>query len=180
MTSPTHVLFISGRTGVGKTSTLNACHDILAEHNVRHAAIEGDYLDMSHPPLWKQNMSLQNLSAMVTNYENAGIDRFLYSNSVAILESDHLATAFSGEVVVINVLLALDPDTASQRLIAREFDEVSEATFSRQRHQSKRLAESAPTGTVVLDITGKVPHDVARELLTTIGWIGPSPASDRE
>lgn len=171
MTSLTHVLFISGPTGVGKTSTLNACHEALADHNVRHAAIEGDYLDMSHPPLWKQGMSLQNLRAVVSNYENAGIDRFLYSNSVALLESDHLATAFSGEVRINNVLLSLTPDTAAQRLRSREFGEVSEATLSRQRHQSSRLSDSAPPGTILLDITGKSPQVIAQEILARIGWI---------
>ncbi len=43
------VLFVGGRSGVGKSTAAEALHDLLAAADVPHAVIEGDLLDLAHP-----------------------------------------------------------------------------------------------------------------------------------
>ena len=47
------VLFIGGRSGVGKTSAALELHALLTALDVRHAVIEGDNLDLAHPAPWQ-------------------------------------------------------------------------------------------------------------------------------
>jgi 2-phosphoglycerate kinase len=47
--SPTEVVFIGGRSGVGKSSVAAEASRILARAEVRHAVIEGDTLDQAYP-----------------------------------------------------------------------------------------------------------------------------------
>ena len=51
MTAPStprsEVLFIGGRSGVGKSTAAEALHDLLVAADVRHAVIEGDLLDLA-------------------------------------------------------------------------------------------------------------------------------------
>lgn len=45
-TMQSELLLIGGRSGVGKTSTAIALHELLKQEGVKHAVIERDYLDL--------------------------------------------------------------------------------------------------------------------------------------
>lgn len=47
--TPTEVIFIGGRSGVGKSSVDAEVSQILARADIRHAFIEGDNLDQAYP-----------------------------------------------------------------------------------------------------------------------------------
>jgi len=46
----TFALFIGGRSGSGKSSVAGEIHEQLSSRGVMHACIEGDNLDLAHPP----------------------------------------------------------------------------------------------------------------------------------
>jgi adenylylsulfate kinase-like enzyme len=52
MTTRSEALFVGGRSGVGKSSVGFEIHAQLAAAGLRHCLIEGDNLDMAHPPPW--------------------------------------------------------------------------------------------------------------------------------
>jgi ABC-type glutathione transport system ATPase component len=73
------VLFVGGRSGVGKSSAASALHELLAERSVRHAVIEGDTLDLAWPSPWQHgdDMAGRNLAAVWGNYRSAGFRRLV-------------------------------------------------------------------------------------------------------
>ncbi len=61
----------------------------LAQADVRHCLIEGDNLDMAHPPPWERGQPLAelNLAAMWRNYRTFGYQRLIYTNTAAVLDA---------------------------------------------------------------------------------------------
>ena len=92
MDSRSEVLFIGGRSGVGKTTAALALHGLLTALDVRHAVIEGDNLDLAHPAPWRHpvpwnhGLAARNLAAMWHNYRVLGYRRLIYTNTVAVRE----------------------------------------------------------------------------------------------
>lgn len=78
----TELLLIGGRSGVGKTAVAAEIFNLLPAADVRHAWIEGDFLDLAHPTPWLQGFHLaeQNLAAVWRNYQAAGYQRLIYTN----------------------------------------------------------------------------------------------------
>lgn len=68
------VLFIGGRSGVGKSTLAWTLHERLIALDVHHAVIEGDALDLAHPAPWEHHLAKRNLAAMWANYRGLGID----------------------------------------------------------------------------------------------------------
>lgn len=68
------VIFIGGRSGVGKSAASFALHDLLSDLDVRHAVIEGDALDLAHPAPWEHRLAERNLAAVWANYLEVGYD----------------------------------------------------------------------------------------------------------
>ena len=69
MTESSEVVFIGGRSGVGKSCVGLQIHQQLSAAAVRHCLIEGDYLDMGYPTPWKHGLAerLTNRAILVTN-----------------------------------------------------------------------------------------------------------------
>ncbi|MGI8701342.1 MAG: adenylyl-sulfate kinase [Nocardioidaceae bacterium] len=78
------VVVIGGRSGAGKTSVAAEMHAQLARYDVRHCCIEGDNLDMAHPPPWEHGLAAKNLAAMWANYRELGHLRLVYTNTVSV------------------------------------------------------------------------------------------------
>jgi hypothetical protein len=93
VTELSEVLFIGGRSGVGKTSVAYELHSQLAAKDVRHCLIEGDNLDMAHPAPWVHGLAEKNLAAMWQNYRELGYRRLIYTNTVSVRLTQELATA---------------------------------------------------------------------------------------
>jgi adenylylsulfate kinase len=60
------VLFLGGRSGVGKSSVAFEVHAQLAALNVKHCVIEGDSLDLAFPHLWEHHLAERNLAVLLT------------------------------------------------------------------------------------------------------------------
>ena len=111
----TQLLLIGGRSGSGKTQAASELHALLAGEDVRHAVIEGDYLDLAHPTPWEHHLAERNLAAVWANYRELGYERLIYSNTIAPLQAAELAAAMGDDPVVTVVVLSASNDTLCTR-----------------------------------------------------------------
>lgn len=80
------VLFIGGRSGVGKSSVAFDVHERLARAQVRHFHLEGDFLDMAHPPA--PGRIERHLAALWRSYLADSHHRMIYVNAVSVLSNE--------------------------------------------------------------------------------------------
>lgn len=175
-----HVIFIGGRSGIGKSTAAAALHYLLTELDFRHAYIEGDALDMAHPAPWDLDMEERNLAAMWANYLDAGYERLVYTNTVSILQADGLIAAMGGEVDATLVLLRGSDATAADRLGRREHGASFDLHLERSTGMSKKLDHDAPGNVHRIDTDGLTPTEVAAKILAISGWVLASPASSAQ
>lgn len=141
------VLFIGGRSGVGKSTAAEALHDLLVAADVRHAVIEGDLLDLAHPAphveFPEAHLAERNLAAMWSAYRELGHHRLVYTNTVSVLEQDTLAAAMGDDPVVTAVLLRAGDATTADRLRRRSGGHLPEAQLA---HSTRTAGRWAPSG----------------------------------
>lgn len=169
----TDVIFIGGRSGVGKTSVAAEASRMLARADVPHAVIEGDNLDQAHPEPWRHGIDLagRNLAAMWANYRAIGYSRLIFTNTVAVLEIPALVTALGGAVRSFGVLLTASDETAAQRLGRREIGSALDEHVERSRRAAARLDTESTARRVCTD--GRSVGDIAIEILVDAGWLPP-------
>lgn len=111
------VVFIGGRSGVGKSSVGFEMHPALSAVGVRHSVINGDMLDMAYPAPWEHNLAERNLAAMGGNYRSLGYRGLIYMNSASVLpdETRKLVDAMGDAPQVASILLSCTDVTARQR-----------------------------------------------------------------
>ncbi|KQO64928.1 hypothetical protein [Curtobacterium sp. Leaf261] len=170
--SDSEVLFIGGRSGVGKTSAAAALHVLLTSLDVRHAVIEGDTLDLAHPAPWAEGHALaeQNLAAIWANYRALGYRRLVYTNTVSVLEARHLSAAMGDDPRVVAVLLHADDTTTAARLAGREHGPELERSIAKSAAAARHLESAADGDVDRLDTAGRTPEQVAEALLARAGW----------
>ncbi len=164
------VLFIGGRSGVGKSSLALELHWRLAAQQVKHCVIEGDNLDQAYPPPWEHNLAEKNLSDMWRNYRALGYRRLIYTNTVSVLETEVLAAAMGDDPIVRAVLLRASDDTAARRLEGRETATTLELHLTRSRERAAELEQQTPSWVWRVSTDGKDVPTVAREILELLGW----------
>ena len=164
------MVFVGGRSGVGKTSAALALHAMLARRDVKHAVIEGDALDLAHPAPWEHELAERNLSEMWRNYLDLGYRRLIFTNTVSVLHTEALARAMGGDPRVIAVLLRARDDTAHRRLAKRETGAEFEAHVARSDAAAERLDREAPASVHRIDTDGRTRAEVAAAILALTGW----------
>ena len=166
----TDVIFIGGRSGVGKSSVAAEASHILARADIRHAVIEGDNLDQAHPEPWRNGIDLaeQNLAAMWRNYRASGYSRLIYTNTVSVLQIPALVAALGGEVRAFGVLLTATDATAGHRLARREIGSAFDDHVARSGLSSARLDAHSDAHRIATD--DRSPTDLASEVLSAAGW----------
>lgn len=170
--TPPDVIFIGGRSGVGKSSVAAEASRILARADIRHAVIEGDNLDQAHPEPWRDGIDLaeQNLAAMWKNYRAIGYSRLIFTNTVSVLQLSPLIAALGVRVRSFAVLLTATDATAAQRLGQREIGSALEEHIDRSNRAAQRL--DGADGTVArVSTDGRSVGEVASEVLTRAGWL---------
>lgn len=171
--TPTDVIFIGGRSGVGKSSVAAEASQILARADISHAVIEGDNLDQAHPQPWRDGIDLaeQNLAAMWTNYRAIGYSRLIFTNTMSVLHMAALVAALGVEVRPFAVLLTATDATAAHRLAQREIGTALAEHIDRSNLAARRL-DTADDTVPRVATDGRSVIDVAREVLTRAGWWG--------
>lgn len=172
MNERSEVLFIGGRSGVGKTRAAFELHEQLSALEVKHCVIEGDNLDLAYPAPWQQGHKLaeQNLEAMWVNYRALGYRRMIYTNTVSVLETPSLSAAMGDAPLIKAVLLQASDDTVLRRLKQREGAATLQSHLERSRLRAAELAQQTPTWVWRIDTDGKDSPIVAAEILRLLGW----------
>jgi len=170
--TPTDVIFIGGRSGVGKSSVAAEISHVLARADIRHAIIEGDNLDQAYPQPWRDGINLaeQNLAAMWKNYRAVGYSRLIFTNTVSVLQVAELTAALGGETHSSAVLLTSTDATAAHRLAQREIGSALAEHIDRSNLAARRLdAADAEVSRVATD--GRSVEEIAHEILVNAGWL---------
>jgi predicted kinase len=160
---------------VGKSTAAEALHDLLVGADVRHAVIEGDLLDLAHPAPHAEHpeahLAERNLAAMWARYRELGHHRLVFTNTVSVLEHEHLAAAMGDDPVVTVVLLRAGDDVTAERLTRRAGGVPPDAQVAHSARTARRL-DSATADTVTrVDTDTMAPADVARRLAMLTGWV---------
>ncbi|WP_043441391.1 ATPase [Arthrobacter sp. L77] len=174
-----HVLFISGRSGVGKSTAALALHERLIGEDLHHAVIEGDYLDLAHPAphlaFPEAELAERNLAAMWSAYRSLGYRRLIYTNTAAVLSLPGLVAAMGDSPLVTAVLLRSSDGHTGSRLARRNHGAVDPATLARSGAMADRLDSESPTSVRRIDTDGLTPTGVAATLSALTGWAEDSP-----
>lgn len=168
----TEVIFIGGRSGVGKSSVAAEASHLLAGAGVPHAVIEGDNLDQAYPEPWRDGIDLaeRNLAAMWKNYRAIGHTRLIFTNTVSVLQVAELRAALGTAVRPFAVLLTATDTTAARRLAGREIGSALKEHIDRSERAARQL--DAADGTVSRVATdGRSITDIANEVLARAGWL---------
>lgn len=166
------VLFIGGRSGVGKSSAAYELHANLSRRDVKHCVIEGDALDLAYPAPWEHNLAQQNLSAIWNNYRGLGYRRMIYTNTVSVRFAEQLASAMGDEPKIVAVLLTSTDDTAYARLAGRiEGNELLQHSL-RSNAKARELESLTPNWVHRIATDNRSVQDIASELQALTGWTG--------
>ncbi|OII33174.1 ATPase [Curtobacterium sp. MMLR14_010] len=169
------VLFVGGRSGVGKSTAAEALHDLLSAAGVRHAVIEGDVLDLAYPAPHVEHpearLAERNLAALWANYRELGHHRLVYTNTVSVLEADRLTAAMGDDPSVVAVLLRAGDDTTAARLTRRAGGELPVDQLAHSTRTAGRLDTASPDRVTRIDTDSMAPADVARRLASLTGWL---------
>ena len=179
----THILFLGGASGVGKTSVSFEVSAALRRSRVAHALVDGDNLDASYPgPLdsGRPWLSLTNLSHIWGTYRETGQHRLVYVNTVSVLETEELRRAVDPAASVTAVLLEADPAERADRLRGREHGAELDEHLVRSERWAADLRSRAPEWVTRLDTTGATVTAVAEAVVALTGWAEPRPAGTGE
>ncbi|UKA63384.1 ATPase [Arthrobacter sp. FW306-04-A] len=170
------VLFIGGRSGIGKSSVAFELHAQLAALNVKHCVIEGDSLDLAFPHPWEHNLAEQNLAAIWANYRALGYMRMIYTNTVSVRFTQELAAAMGDEPRITAVLLTATDETSSARLRGRIQGSDLQEHLDRSNTAARELDLLTPQWVHRCPTDNRSVHDIAADLLRLIGWTASLPS----
>ncbi|MFJ4296141.1 ATPase [Curtobacterium sp. NPDC089689] len=176
------VLFIGGRSGVGKSTAAEALHDLLVAADVRHVVIEGDALDLAHPAPHVEHpeahLAERNLATMWERYRSLGHHRLIYTNTSSVLHLDVLTAAMGDDPLATAVLLRAGDAAVTDRLRRRSGGRLPEAQLAHSTRTAGRLDTAVRGDVTRVDTDDLTPEDVARRLASLTGWHFPRPAVD--
>jgi hypothetical protein len=164
------VLFLGGRSGVGKSSVGNEIHAQLSAARVRHCVIEGDNLDLAYPPPWEHHLAERNLAAMWANYRALGYRRLVYTNTVSVRAAAELTAAMGDDPLVTAVLLTADDTTARHRLAKREIGTALDWHIERSDLMARELEQTSPAWVHRVPTDGRPVAALATEIITLTAW----------
>lgn len=164
------VLFIGGRSGVGKSSVAFELHAQLAVLNIKHCVIEGDNLDLAFPRPWEHQLAERNLAAIWANYRDLGYRRMIYTNTVSVRFSQELAAAMGDEPRITAVLLTATDATSSTRLRGRVQGSDLQDHLDRSSAAARELELLTPQWVQRCRTDNRSVQDIAGDLLSLTGW----------
>ncbi|MFI5659042.1 hypothetical protein [Streptomyces sp. NPDC051684] len=178
-------LLIGGRTGVGKTSVAWEVSALLRAAEVPHCVLEGDYLGQVHPAPpddpRRSAVTERNLAALWSNFADLGHRRLVCTNTVSVLTGSEgmFRRAMGEDVRLVRVLLTASDTTAGERPAGRERGSELESELRGSLRKARLLDEQAPPDTVRVVTDGRGVAEIAREVVTVVGWDAGAVRGDR-
>jgi hypothetical protein len=162
-------LLITGVYGTGKTSMVEEIADILEAAGKPYGAIDLDWLrwfDAGLDDAKEEAVFLANLSAVVGNYLDTGVERFLMAGAIAdkaALEALCGAVPFALRVVRLTVPLALIEARLGSAVAAGRQDDLCAA--------GEWIAASTGVGIEELSVANdRAIREAALEIVDWLGW----------
>ncbi|KAA8648363.1 hypothetical protein EYZ11_006797 [Aspergillus tanneri] len=176
-----HVILLSGRSGVGKTSVANEMSAELRRHNISHAHIDSDNLDFIYPEEVGPDMMLSNLAALCGNYyRQRGCKKLILSGTAMVLEHEPIRETIQQivrspseeeELILDGVILTAVDAVAQDRLQRREIGSLLDQHLDSSQKMSSILQEEVGDWARRISTDGKNVKDVAVCILKDVGWI---------
>lgn len=181
---PPHVqvelVLLGGRAGVGKTSVAYEVSALLRAADVAHCHIEGDVLDAAYPKPHDDphgsGLTERNLRHLAGEYRRLGHTRFIYVNTVSVIEPDLVCRAIGDVERVVPILLQADDTTVEERLASRERGTELTRYLTRGPEMARLLAKEASPDVHRLDVTNTSVLHAAERVLHLSGWLHTTPA----
>lgn len=167
---------INGSVGVGKSTTLRALGDLLAQRRVPHALVDFDTLCSAWPaPVgdsFHLRLGLRNLTDVAANYRAAGMDRLAIAS---VLTNRAEVEAFSHATRADRMLvcgLRADPQTVEARLSQRHDQQAAwEMSWFVERFVAfQNELDAAAIDDMVINVDDRSPTAVAEEILAAASW----------
>jgi energy-coupling factor transporter ATP-binding protein EcfA2 len=169
-------LFLTGTSGVGKSTTLQALSALLSARDVPHAAVDVDQLQLKWPvpadDPFNRRLGLQNLRVVAPNLRVAGAERLVLAHILTgPRDLEEYAEAAGVPGFFVCRLRASEAQIAA-RLRARherfgpwELQGVLDGFWALHRRM-----EEAGIGDAVIDIDECGPLEVAEAVVAAVGW----------
>jgi adenylylsulfate kinase-like enzyme len=174
--SKVEVLFLTGQPGAGKSAVAREIGELLWRSREAHAIIDIDELCRGYFPTQTSNfnrsLAVTNLSAIWANFYAAGVRRLILAR---ILESPDDLEQFGGAIPNAQItvcLLRVPADIVQRRLSERETGSARDFLLTVTTRIAERIADLDLPG-VVVDNGQRPVNEVAREILSLIGWSFP-------
>ncbi len=173
----TEIVFIGGRSGVGKSTVGWEIHRLLATAEVMHALVEGDTLDQAWPEPWPEHpLAERNLAAIWRNYTELGYRRMVYTNTAAVFPSAQrtlveAVEALGAPVRAVSVLLTATDRTVAERLSLRESGESLAWHLERSRTAARELDAGVPSSVARISTDGRAAVAIAADVVALTGWL---------
>ncbi|MCV7358151.1 ATPase [Mycolicibacterium fluoranthenivorans] len=166
-------IFLGGRSGVGKTTIALEMHAQLTALNLSHCVIDGDFLDMAHPPPWEHRLAERNLATMWENYLALGYRRLIYVSTMSVLPAvtDGLIAAMDNGTTVFGALLTCSEQTALRRLSRREVGSTLDVHVRSSASTAQLLAEAASGHIQAFDTDQYSVIELAMRILHAADWL---------
>lgn len=181
-----HVLLLSGRSGVGKTSVANELAAQLRNHGLPHVHIDGDNLDGIFPEAHGTEFLLPNLEGMWrTYYSLRRSTRLILSGTAVVLEQDAIKQTIERAsrgirpgsdvyVDVVGVILTASDSTAVARLEEREIGSTLDQHVQSSVKMSQMLGELVDKSVQRVPTDNRSVVDIAVDILESANWISRS------
>lgn len=173
--TPVRALFLNGTVGVGKSTTADAVAEALQARSIRHAVIDLDALRNGWPApagdRFNTTIELANLRSVAANFVAAGAQVLVLAG---VLEDaamlNHYRDAL-GDAALTVVRLSVSPEEGQRRLARRHDNDPTGLAWHRNRFgELDAVLDAAGIPGPRVDTTGVAPADVARTVLTLVGF----------
>lgn len=164
------VLFLGGRSGVGKSSVAFELHAQLTTLEIKHCVIEGDTLDLAFPHPSEHHLAELNLAAVWANYRELGYRRMIYTNTASVRFTQELAAAMGDSPRINAVLLTANDETSSARLRGRSQGSDLQEHLDRSSISARELEFATPQWVHRCSTDNRRVQDIAAEILSLTGW----------
>ncbi|MFP6745740.1 MAG: hypothetical protein VCB77_11200 [Alphaproteobacteria bacterium] len=160
---------ITGACGTGKSSVVEEIAELLERGELSYAAIDLDWLmwfDADVDDATRDRVFLANLRAMVSNYREAGVERFVMAGSIP---DDATVTAIRAAVPVPLRVVRFSLPLAEIEARLGTAVTVGRADDLRVARQWIAAATGVGIENVVIDNDRPI-RDTALEILAWLGW----------